>query len=173
MKAPSFSPFPQLETKRLILRRMTLDDRNEVFAIRSNEGVAKYLDRPVYKSMEEAEEFMHKIETGINKNSWVYWAVSLKDNPKLIGTICLWQINFKKATAEIGFELHPDYQRKGCMREAVAAVIDYGFNTMELSAIEGEVAPENTPSVKILTLFGFKLLPAGENKPTVIYRLDK
>lgn len=165
----NFDPFPVLSTKRLMLRRLNSNDETEVFKIRSDKSIAKYLDRPLYKSIDEARQFINKINNGIKENEWIYWAITPKDNDQLIGTICLWQISVEDSKAEIGFELLPEYQGKGYMREAVVKVLDYGFRTMNLSSIEGEVDPKNTKSIKLMESFDFVLNRSLED--TAVYSL--
>lgn len=142
--------------------------------------MAEFLGRPLCKSVEEAAQFINKINNGIANNENIYWAVSLKENPKLIGTICLWQFSIEESKAEIGFELLPEYQGKGVIQEAVNSVLDYSFKIMNLYAIEGEVAPGNIKSIKVMERFGFKKVneiienDSDEVKDgiTVMYRLQ-
>jgi ribosomal-protein-alanine N-acetyltransferase len=170
----NFTPFPALTTERLILRRLSVEDENEIYAIRSDERVNKYLDRQSCTSLDEALKFINKINAGILNNECIYWAVSFKDNQKLIGTICLWNISDDSSKADIGFELLPEYQGKGIMQEAAKAVIEYGFNIMGLKRIEGEVAPGNTKSINLMRKFNFKLKDNNMNEgvpKVVIYEL--
>ena len=146
----NFSPFPTLTTENLILRQITADDDNEVFIIRSDEGLMKYIDRPPAKLKAEAVEFIENITTYIKNNESIMWAISFKNDPKLIGTICFWNIKKEDFRAEIGFILLPEYHGKGIMDEALRAVIDFGFNTMKLHSIEGNVNPENKASIKLM-----------------------
>lgn len=179
MKEINFTPFPTLTTARLMLRQLSTDDANKIFAIRSDERVNKYLDRTGCKTLEEARQFIDKINTGIANNECIYWAIALKNKPGLIGTICLWNISKEQSKAEIGFELLPDYQGKGFMQEAVTAVIEYGFKTMKLSLIEGVVDPNNARSIKLMEKNNFRLVtntrnsnPDDESIPnTVVYEL--
>ena len=162
----NFSPFPKLETEKLKLRQLINEDENQIFSIRSDKNMAEFLDRPLCKSLEEARQFIIKINNGIKNNECIYWAVTLKENPKLSGTICLWQISVEEAKAEIGFELLPEYQGRGIIQEAVKSVLDFGFNKINLSAIEGEVAPGNIKSIKVMKRFGFqKVNEIRENDP--------
>jgi len=170
----NFTPFPSLTTERLILRRLSVEDENEIYAIRSDERVNKYLDRQSCTSLDEALKFINKINAGILNNESIYWAVSFKDKKKLIGTICLWNISDDCSKADIGFELFPEYQGKGIMQEAAKAVIEYGFNIMGLKRIEGEVAPGNTKSINLMRKFNFKLKDNNMNEgvpKVVIYEL--
>lgn len=172
----NFEPFPELTTNRLVLRQLTPEDEIGIFTIRSNAVIAEYLDRPLYTKLEEAREFIEKINRGIKHNEWIYWAICLKENSKLIGTICLWKISEGQSKAEIGFELLPEYHGKGIMTQAVSKVLEYGFNTMNLHIIDGEVAPNNKKSIKLMKKFNFeKIENTGEQLPengkTIIYRL--
>lgn len=160
----NFSPFPILTTERLILRQPAIEDRNETFFMRTDEGVNKYVDRPRPGSVDEAEQFIQKLIDGINKNEWIAWVISLKNDPRLIGSTCLWNISPGDERAEIGFELHPGHQHKGIMQEALLKTLDYGFNTMNLKTIDGWVHEQNNRSIKILEKNNFTRDYEMENK---------
>ncbi len=83
------------------------------------------------------------------------WVITLKDEPKLIGTIVYWNIVKEKDQAEIGYEMLPQYHGKGVMHEALLKVIDFGFNTLGLKTIVAEPKANNQPSVKLLEKCGF------------------
>lgn len=167
----NFTPFPNLSTERFRLRQLRIEDDNEVFAIRSDENVAEYLDRPKAISIDDARQFIMKINDGIAKNVWIYWAIVPQNDNKLVGTICFWNISEDKSTAEIGFELSPDAQGKGIMQEVLPEIIKYGFEKMNLQAIEGDVDPQNIKSMKLMEKYGFVYVHKLEN--TLIYSLKK
>jgi ribosomal-protein-alanine N-acetyltransferase len=145
-----FTPFPTLITERLTLRQMTMEDENEVFALRADPSVSAFIGRPLARSIEEARRFIEKINEGLAKNESAYWAITLKSENKLIGTICLWNIVAEEAKAEIGYELTPPYQGKGIMQEAFTAVVRYGFERMKLETIEALPSPKNARSIRLL-----------------------
>src|SRR5665811_2355555 len=128
-------PFPLLKTEHLILLQLTLEDDNEIFLLRSDESVNKFLDRPIAKTIDDARQFINKINESLRKNELIYWAITFKNHPKLIGTICLWNISEDGTKAEIGFELLPDYQGKGIIQEVLPKVVRYGFENMKLNSI--------------------------------------
>ncbi|MBC7867891.1 MAG: GNAT family N-acetyltransferase [Gloeobacteraceae cyanobacterium ES-bin-316] len=105
-----------LKTDRLVLGQLVITDDNEIFALRSDKSVNRYLDRHTSKSIEDAKSFLQAITENVRKNNSIYWAISLTN--KLIGTICLFQFTDDDTKAEIGYELSPAYQRKGLMQEA-------------------------------------------------------
>jgi ribosomal-protein-alanine N-acetyltransferase len=166
----TFKPFPLLSTKRFDLRQITLADDNEIFALRSNEKVIQYLDRPPVETIEEVHEFINKIINGIERDEWIHWVITEKSDDKLIGTICLWNLDREKEVAEIGFELLPDYMGKGIMQKVVPIIIDYGFKKMKLKSIEGEVDPGNVKSIKLMERFGFT--HNRDLEKTIVYSLS-
>ena len=153
----NFPAFPTITTERLILRSLKDSDEQAIYSLRSNDITNKYLDRPKMKNINEAEEFITKINTGIKLNGWFYWVISLKENPELIGTICLWNFSDDKKTAEIGYELMLPFHGKGFANEALKSIIDYGFNKIGLDKIEAYTHKENVSSVRLLERNGFKL----------------
>lgn len=148
--------FKELTTGRLTLRKLRLSDDKELYAIRSNDGVNKYLERSPAASIDEAQLFIKKINDGIDNNGWIYWAIALKEDDKVIGTICIWNISFEDASGEIGYELRPEFQGRGFMSEAIKKVIDFGFNDMRLKSLEAFTHKENLPSIKLLERNNFK-----------------
>lgn len=152
----NFSPFPEIKTQRLLLRRMTDADAAEIFFLRSDETVMKYIDREKPRSQEEALSFIQMVNTNIDKSESIMWAIALQDNPnKLIGNIGFWRIINQHYRSEIGYMLHPDFWSKGIMKEALLAAIDFGFNQIKLHSIEAHINPDNTASGILLEKAGF------------------
>jgi ribosomal-protein-alanine N-acetyltransferase len=110
----------------------------------------QYILRPIAKTLDDALQLIQIIiDAGINNNG-ITWAITLKENGQLIGTIGYWQMKKEHYRAEIGYLLSPDFQKKGIMQEAISAVINYGFEVMKLHTIEADVDPNNTASMKLL-----------------------
>lgn len=151
----NFTPFPVIETERLLLRRITNDDANEVFELRSNPETMKYIPRPLVKNNEDALEHIAMIEEKIATNVGINWGISLKDNSKLLGIIGFYRIQPENYRAEIGYMLSPDFHGKGIIPEAVNKLIRYGFDDLKLHSIEAVIDPENFASEKVLEKCGF------------------
>ncbi|MFV8335841.1 GNAT family N-acetyltransferase [Flavobacterium sp. RSP29] len=151
----NFSPFPNLETERLLLRRVDSNDLKEIFALRSNPETMKYIPRPLLKTDEDALEHIAMIDTKIESNEGINWAITLKDNPKLIGVIGHYRIKPEHYRAEIGYMLVPEFHGKGIVSEALKEVVTYGFKIMKLHSIEAIIDPENHGSAKVLEKNGF------------------
>ncbi|WDF61450.1 GNAT family N-acetyltransferase [Flavobacterium sp. KACC 22758] len=151
----NFNPFPVIETERLLLRRITNDDVNEVFELRSNPETMKFIPRPLVKDNEDALQHIAMIEEKIETNIGINWAITLKDNPKLLGIIGYYRMQPENYRAEIGYMLSPDFHGKGIIPEAVNVLLKYGFENLKLHSIEAVIDPENYASEKVLQKCGF------------------
>jgi RimJ/RimL family protein N-acetyltransferase len=146
----NFDPFPILTTERLLLRKITEEDADQVFFLRSDRDVLQYLDRDPITSIDDAVQWIRMIDAGVRSNEFIAWALSLKNKKELVGTISFWNIKKEHYRSEIGYALHPSQQGKGLMQEAMTTVLDYGFKKMNLHSVEANVNPKNVSSIKLL-----------------------
>lgn len=151
----NFLPFPTLETEGLILRKVTMADSQDVLTLRGDIDAMRYIGKPISTTFDEARDLITRIQDGLENNTAIGWAISLKNNPQLIGTIGFHQIDKHHHRAEIGYMLLPKFWNKGLMSEAITKVIDYGFNTMKLHSIQANIDPNNKVSAAILKKFNF------------------
>ncbi len=151
----NFSPFPVLQTENLILNRLTNDDIDDFFAMRSNIGSMQYIARPLAKTKQDAIEVIEKTNKIVDNNEGINWAIRYKNNSKLMGTIGFYRAMPENHRAEIGYQLHPDFHRKGIMSEAIKEVIKYGFDEMKLHSILAVIDPRNVASETLLQKNGF------------------
>lgn len=151
----NFSPFPVIESERLILRQITNDDVNEVFELRSNPVTMKYIPRPLVKTTEDALEHIAMIQEKIVLNEGINWGITLKGNADIVGIIGYYRMQPENYRAEIGYILLPEYHRKGIITEAVKQLITFGFDDLKLHTIEAIIDPENLASEKVLLKCGF------------------
>jgi len=151
----NFTPFPIIETARLTLRRLDEGDADEIFFHRSNEQMMRYLDKQPFKTVDEAKAWIAMVLKNDEQNEGINWGIALKGESRIIGTICLFHFAQEHERGELGYMLHFDYQGKGLMREAVTAVLDYGFRMLKLHSIEANVNPENIASIKTLEHHNF------------------
>ncbi|POY38755.1 N-acetyltransferase [Flavobacterium alvei] len=150
-----FNPFPNLETERLLLRRVVNKDVEQIFALRSDKEVMKYIPRPLVKTKDDALAHITMIDEKIDTNEGINWAITLKNNDKLIGIIGLYRIQPEHFRAEIGYMLLPEYHGKGIVSEAINEVVNYGFASIKLHSIEAIIDPKNFASEKVLQKNGF------------------
>ena len=160
--------FPKIETERLFLRTLAIEDTEAVAEHFFDIEVSRFVDIGPSERAEDIISF-HMNDTGCR------WGIFLKEKQnKLIGTCgyhC-WLRNEKVPEAEIGFDLSKSCWGKGYMKEAMVPVITFGFNIMELSNINAFIHTENIRSKKFIKKLGFQL--TDENKDSLHkYTLNK
>ena len=150
--------FPQLETKRLILREFRLDkaDQMALFTIFSDSRVTRYYNLKTFTQPEEAWRLLQRRRNRFWQGSGIRWAITLKEEDDLIGSCGFNSVNKKKQTGELGYELARPFWQQGIMTEAVTAAVDYGFTHLALRGIEAWVVPANRASANLLLKVGFQ-----------------
>lgn len=156
MLDPVFDPFPVLHTARLSLRALVSEDAADILYLRSHPDVMRYFDRPVMTSLEEAGRYIDTILQNTSRNEGLAWAIVRLGSDRLIGTISLWKIEKDNHRADIGYMLHPEYQRQGLMGEAMTVVLRYGFDVVGLHSIVADINPGNAASRALLRRSGFR-----------------
>ncbi len=151
-----FQSFPQLETARLVLRRMQASDSNALFGILSDDEVTRYYDDATFTGVSQASDQIQAWENGFTNRRCIRWGIARKEDDLVIGTCGYYGIHSWHLRASIGYELARPFWRQGIMAEALSAIIVLGFEEMNLNRIDAVVMPENTASVKLLEKLGFR-----------------
>lgn len=165
MSNRNFTPFPVLTTERLTLRQLSIDDQQSIFSLRSDKEINKYLDRQASRTMDDAADFISKINDNIKENNSVYWAITLTKTGTFVGTICLFDFSDEKGSCEIGYELMTSFQGQGIMKEAATKVIDYAFQALQFQKIIAFTHNGNQRSTNLLKKFNFKSIEADKENP--------
>jgi RimJ/RimL family protein N-acetyltransferase len=147
---------PVLETPRLRMRPLTLEDTPAIFAIHSDLQTLQYWSHDPFLHMEQAAELIRGNLEWVETGQAVYWAVEDPSVGELIGTATLFKFDDQNRHAEVGYILHRDFWGKGLMSEVLATMIDHAFNTLELHRLEADTDPRNAPSNALLEKFGFR-----------------
>jgi [ribosomal protein S5]-alanine N-acetyltransferase len=150
-----FADLPELETGRLLLRRMRLDDAEAMFAYASDPEVTRYVLFETHRTVEDSETFLRLAVEGYERGDFGGWGVVLKDSGAFVGT-CGVDVNYapEHTRAELGYVLSRDHWGRGLMTEAVRAVIRFSFRRMELNRIQARCIAENTASARVMEKAG-------------------
>lgn len=145
-----------IETKRLTLRSFAYTDsasmlKNWV----ADEQVQLMYAEPVYTTEAAVKELLDKYISSYEKEDYYRWAVIEKESGECIGQIAYFLVDSKNHFAEIEYCIGVDYQRKGYATEATRAIIDYGFEQINLHKVQICVRPSNTPSRQVIEKCGF------------------
>lgn len=152
-----FDLFPQLETKRLLLRKMRAKDTDALFALFSSPEVTRHYDLTPLQSPDEAKNLLEHFLQRYARRIGLRWAITYKETPdQLIGT-CGYNIWIQAAQrAVLGYDLMPTHWRQGIMSEALNAILNLGFSRMQLHRVEALTFPENTASRRLLEHLSFR-----------------
>ena len=146
---------PVLTTERLVLRDLRPSDAEEVFALRSDPRVMEHVNRPLARTMDDASALITLINGMVAANDAVQWAITAKDDDTFIGLIGFWRIVKEHHYAELGYMLAHDQWGRGYISEAIAAVVPFGFSTLDFHRVEAITRPQNAASIRALEKNGF------------------
>jgi ribosomal-protein-alanine N-acetyltransferase len=149
-----FHDLPALETDRLILRKLNLEDQWDLFEYASDPELTKHTMWDYHRTIEDSMQFLQHITEQYEEDQVTNWGIMLKSNMKLIGTCGYIYWTPEHHRAEIGYALSRDYWRRGMMSEAVQEVISFGFNNMDLNRIEARCNVDNIGSERIMQKCG-------------------
>lgn len=146
-----------LETARLILRRFRESDLEPFLTYRNQPEVARYQSW-IRWSRDQGIEFIHDqqhVDPG-DLGRWFQYAMELKESGELVGDCGLCVKVAAPKTAEIGFSLAPEHQRRGLAMEAVTVVVDHAVRELGVQRIIAVVMRDNERSAALLNRLGLR-----------------
>jgi len=149
--------FPQLETGRLILREMTLDDIEFYFHHFNNEKIIEGSCFPGPKDLDTAKaELELYCINPFKEGTGIRWGIVRKDSDELVGTCGYYDWSKTSRRAEIGYDLDPTHWGHGIMTEALRVMLKYGFQEMGLNRIQAIIDSKNKRSINLVQRLDFK-----------------
>lgn len=147
-----------IKTERLILRCKDFSDAEHLFRLRSDPEYSELFGRECYTDIKQAHEFIEKL----NEDKFSYtFSIVPKDtsiSTDAIGSVCLWNIEYDKKTAEIGYSLEKGYRGNGYAFEACEAVSKYAFEELGMKTITAFPRVVNQPSIVLIQKLGFECM---------------
>lgn len=148
----------QLETKRLILRRYVQEDAAAMYKNwASDEAVTKYLTWPTHTRLETSECVIQDWIKSYSSENYYHWAIVLKENrDEAIGDIAVVNIKEEISMAHVGYCIGRAWWHQGITSEALKAVVDFLFDTVDVNLIEARHDPRNPNSGKVMEKCGLR-----------------
>lgn len=144
-----------IETERLLLRKITLDDKEEMFRLYSNSDVQKYTGEPLVESIEEMERAIRIRIKDYEKYGYGRWAAFLKNGMQFVGWAGLAYLpEFDEI--DLGYRFLPEYWGLGIATEASHAILKYGFDQLKLKRIIAIAMKENEASIRVMEKVGME-----------------
>lgn len=149
-----YGNLPMLETERLLLRKITLDDIEDMNLYSSNEQVTKYVTWNTHKTLSDTKAFVEFVLNKYENEQVAPWGIENKENGKFIGTIDFvwWKPEHK--IAEIGYVISKDFWGKGLTTEAAKKIVRFGFEKMDLVRIQARCFVKNIGSARVMEKSG-------------------
>jgi len=145
-----------LETKRLIIRPIKIEDKNEVFKYRSDRETNKYQGW-IPTTLSDVETFIGKISKQINEpKTWFQFIIIEKETQKIIGDLGIHFFDNENKQAEIGCTLNINFQNRGYATESIKRVIDFLFKELKKHRIITSIDPDNKNSIRLVERIGFR-----------------
>lgn len=169
----------RLHTPRLQLRPLVAADAESLLAIYADAGVSRYLSRPAWTSIEQAHASIARDAAAVPAGEYLRLGVLLQGQDRVIGDVSMFDFVPQCRRAEMGYSLAADCHGRGLMHEALTALVDFAFTTLDLNRIEADIDPRNTASARSLERLGFaregflreRWIVAGEVSDTALYGL--
>ncbi|MBO4815926.1 MAG: GNAT family N-acetyltransferase [Clostridia bacterium] len=158
-----------LETERLILRKLQIEDANEAFKNWcSDDEVSKYMTWSTHPTVKDTEEWLKEVEKVYVDNINYEWGIVLKETNELIGSIGAYLKEEFAGRYEIGYAISKKYWRNGYTTEGLKCVMDYLINKEEIKRFIGRHATLNGASGSVMQKVGFRYI-----KDSWAKKLDK
>ena len=161
-----------LETERLALRRLTMDDLDALASIYSDADVRKYFPEGTLTHEQTKEELEWIINVYYGQYGFGLWATLLKETNEFIGRCGLlpWTIDGRQEV-EVAYLLAKSQWGRGLGTEAARAILAYGYGELRLSRLICLIDPANEASVKVAMKIGMSLEREADidGEPTLVY----
>ena len=145
-----FSSIPELCTERFILRKMSLDDTDDMFEYSKLPEVTEYLVWSPHPDKAYTFDYLSYLQCRYNTGDFFDWAIVSKETGKMIGTCGFTRFDFRHDCGEIGYVINPSFKGQGIATEVVGRVIRFGFDELSLNRIECKFIPDNLASRRVM-----------------------
>ena len=174
-----FSRLPVLETASLILRPLRMSDAADVYAYAADPEVARYVLWDPHTSLRDTRSYIRYIRALYRSGFPSSWGIVHRETNKVIGTIGFMWASGENRSAEVGYSLSRQYWNRGYATEALSAVIDSAFRTLNLHRIEAQRDVRNPASGRVMEKCGMqyegtmrsRLLNKGEFIDVAVYAI--
>lgn len=152
-----FRDQPTLVTERLILRRISPIDAEDMYEYSCDPEVTRYLLWNPHPSLAYTREYLDYLESRYAVGDFFDWAVVERGSGKMIGTCGFTRFRYEDDCGEVGYVLNPAVWGKGYAPEALREIFSFGFDTLGLHRIEAKFIEGNMRSLRAAEKVGMRL----------------
>lgn len=158
-----FANIPQIETERLVLRRIEPRDAADMYEYSCLNTVTEYLTWNPHKSEKETERYIKLLGKKYDKGAFWDFGLEHKETKKFIGTCGFTSFVIDENSAEIGYVLAPGFWGQGLAVEACTAVLKFGFAVFDVDRICARYIDGNDSSKKVMEKLGMSYVTTYKN----------
>ncbi|MFS0672162.1 GNAT family N-acetyltransferase [Ornithinibacillus sp. 179-J 7C1 HS] len=147
--------FPEIETNRLRLRKIEIEDAECILRYLSDSDVMEYYGLPPFNSIEQAKREIEWYDKIFQRQTGIRWGITLKGDNKVIGSCGFLNWLSDHHRVDIGYELDKKYWGMGIASEALRAVLAYGFESLDIQRVQALIEPPNLASIHLVEKHGF------------------
>lgn len=151
-----FSHLPTLLTPRLTLRPVRMSDAEDMYEYSRDPEVARHVLWDAHTSIHQTRNYIRFLIRQYRNASPGTFAIALRDSGKVIGTIGFMWVQTDNRSAEVGYSLSRQYWNQGYMSEALQAIVDFGFDRLNLNRIEAQHECDNPASGHVMQHAGMR-----------------
>ncbi|NQV54527.1 MAG: GNAT family N-acetyltransferase [Rhodospirillales bacterium] len=148
--------FPDLFGEKLNLVSLSEDGLEDFFEYSKMIQLYKYFEFGPPETITESKIYLEKLIERSNKDNAKYWFIQLVDIKKIIGTIGVHDIDWRKKIGEVSYGLSPAYWQKGYFNAALRILLDHLFRDLNFHRICATTRQDNQASIRALEKVGFK-----------------
>ena len=154
MSLPPIAPL--IDANSIRLRALAEEDADDMHAIYSDAITMEYWGTAPTKNIQETRGMVRRDMKAVASGQAMFWAIELKASAKVIGKCTLWQYSENNRRAEVGYVLNREYWGGGLMTDALGAMINYAFSSLDLHRLEADTDDHNAASIALLEKLGFQ-----------------
>lgn len=156
LNAPFIKELPVLETPRLILRKLTMADAEDMYEYACDREIALNGLWLPFETMQDSIDDVEETLEGYASGDLLDWAVEHKADRKMIGRLGLHSYHLRDARADLGYAYNRSYWRQGYATEAGRKVLEFAFEVLKLNRVSASVLPDNVGSLGVLKNLGMQ-----------------
>jgi len=145
----------ELQTERLILKKMKVADSPILYKIWSDPDVTKFMNTDNFTDEEQAVQMIQMLEKLSQENKAIRYSIFHRESNQIIGSCGYNSLDFENLKAQIGYEISKDYWRNGFASEVILKLLDYAYHSLQFHRIEAKVEPANIKSIRLLEKLNF------------------
>lgn len=141
---------------RINLEKLSLNHLNDIHEYSVDEKFFKYFENQKFEKKEQTKKYIISKIREVKKINTFWWSIKLKTTGKIIGTICVHNINIIRKTCEIGYGINPNYWGRGYFPETLKGLLKIILKKNRFLRCQAITPKNNTSSVRGLIKCGFK-----------------